>query len=67
MTTFRLIERARRKAEREHELNGGRWCGVQLEDGSIVVRCADKAERICRKHPRCKIVCAVPEYGEVAS
>jgi hypothetical protein len=67
VTTFVRVERARRRCEREHELNGGRWCGVQLESGEIVVRCIDKAERMIRKHPKCEIVCAVPEIGEVGA
>lgn len=65
MTTFVTIDRARKKAEREAANNGGTWCGVRLDDGSIVVRCADKAAAMCRKHPTYSIVCTVPE--EVAS
>jgi hypothetical protein len=67
MTTFVLIDHARRKCEREHELNGGRWCGVHIGNGEIVVRTEDKAGRLCRKHPDCKIVCAVPEFTEVGA
>jgi len=62
VTTFRIIERARRKAEREHDLNGGEWCAVQLDNGTIVVRCKDKAERMARKG-RGKIVARVPEVA----
>lgn len=65
MTTFVAIDRARRKCEREQVLNGGRWCGVRLASGDIIVRCEDKAERLCRKHPECEIVCRVPEQTEV--
>ncbi len=65
MTTFVDVDRARRKCEREHLQNGGRWAAVLMESGEIIVRCEDKAQRIVRKHPRCEIVCSVPEAMEV--
>ena len=58
MTDFRRIEKAKRQAQRQADLDGGTWCVVEFP-GHCVVRPQRRARNLILKHPECKIAAVV--------